>query len=219
MEDQDSSEYKPRPIIKAEYFEGTLGAGQRYSMQSTPWDALQWARLQEKYSRKPGETETVYLWRVCLSSGDQIMLSGDKANGYWGLGVFLNLGPDPTDEAQSITSRVACWAGGTDALDRGEPSIIPIRSLSELSTAVTKAACTQAMHKHGEPNDTLIPATVEYTMLKPLSRGALAILKPYLIAKQDEIKRDREQNEEFDSDDPHRQLPTRAELMHGYCKS
>ncbi|KAK4806400.1 hypothetical protein QYF61_016250 [Mycteria americana] len=52
-------------------------------------------------------------------------------------------GPDPTDEAQSITSRVACWAGGIDALDRGEPSIIPIRSLSELSTAVTKAACTQ----------------------------------------------------------------------------
>ncbi|KAK4806361.1 hypothetical protein QYF61_016211 [Mycteria americana] len=146
--------------------------------------------------------------------GDQIMLSGDKANGDWGLRVFLNLGPDPTDEAQSITSRVACWAGGIDALDRGETSVIPIRSLSELSTAVTKAACTQAMHKHGEPNDTLIPATVEYTMLKPLSRGALAILKPYLIVKQDETKRDREQNEEFDSDDPHRQLPTRAELMH-----
>ena len=31
-------------------------------------------------------------------------------------------------------------------------------------------------------------------MLKPLIKGALAMLKPYLIAKQDEIKRDTDFN-------------------------
>ena len=132
------------------------------------------------------------------------MLSGDEANSYWGPGVFLNLGPDPVHEAQSITSRVAYWAGGIDAFDQGEPSMIPIRSLSELSTAITKAACIQSMNKRGESSDTPISATVDYTMLKPLIRGAPAILKPYLIAKRDEIKRDREQNEEIGSDSPHR---------------
>ena len=70
------------------------------------------------------------------------------------------------------------------------------------------------MNKRGESSDTPISATVDYTMLKPLIRGAPAILKPYLIAKQDEIKRDTEHNEELGGDDPHRQLPTWAELMY-----
>lgn len=57
----DSSEYKTRPIIKVEYSEGPLGDGQRYTMQSTPWDVLQLANLQRKYGRKPGESKTEYL--------------------------------------------------------------------------------------------------------------------------------------------------------------
>ena len=60
------------------------------------------------------------------------MLSEDEANGYWGPGVFLNLGPDLADTPHSISRRVAYWAGGTDAMGRGEPSIITIKSLSEL---------------------------------------------------------------------------------------
>ncbi|KAK4828030.1 hypothetical protein QYF61_022807 [Mycteria americana] len=171
----------------------------------------------QNYKRNTAESQVILKLNncVCLSGGDQIMLNGDEANVYWGPGVFLNLGPNSIDEAHSITSSVAYWAGGIDALDQGEPSMIPIRSLNELSTAVTKATCIQAMHKCGESGDTPISATVHYTMLKPLIRGAPSILKPYLIAKQDEIKRDTEQNEEFGGDDPHRQLPTWAELMHG----
>ncbi|KAK4820512.1 hypothetical protein QYF61_000091 [Mycteria americana] len=172
----------------------------------------------QNYKRNTAESQVklkLNTCGLCLSSGDRITLSGDEVNGYWGLGVFLNLGPNPIDEAHSITSRVVYWAGGINALDRGEPSMIPIRSLSELSTAVTKATCIKAIHQGGESGDTLLCAPIDYTTLKPLTRGAPAILKPYSIAKWDETKRDTEQNEEFGSDNTHRQLPTWAELMHG----
>ncbi|KAK4811160.1 hypothetical protein QYF61_019791 [Mycteria americana] len=144
------------------------------------------------------------------------MLSEDEASGYWGPGVFLNLGPDPTNTPHSITSRVAYWAGGIDTMERGEPSIIPIKSLSELSTAVTKAACIQAMHKRGS-HDVPLSATVDFAMLKPLIRGAPAILKSHLVAKRDEIKKDTEHNEGLgdNTQTAHKQLPTWADLMHG----
>lgn len=99
-------------------------------------------------------------------------MSGDEANGYWAPGVFLNLGPNSIDEAHSITSRVAKWAGEIDALDQGEPSVIPICSQSEVSDVVTKAACVQAIYKCGESSDTPISTTVDYTMVKPLIRGS-----------------------------------------------
>ena len=63
-------------------------------------------------------------------------------------------------------------------MERSEPSITPIHSLSELSTAVTKAACIQGMHKQGESGDTLISATVPYAILKPLNEGGIYILIP-----------------------------------------
>jgi len=115
-------------------------------------------------------------------------LTGDEVC-FWGPRVFLILGPDPANGSHSITSRVAYWAGEIDAMEQAEPPpLITIRSLNELSAAITKAACTQAMHKQ-EPNDIPISATIDYTTLKPLLREALAVLKPYLIAKQGEIKR------------------------------
>ncbi|KAK4811127.1 hypothetical protein QYF61_019758 [Mycteria americana] len=144
------------------------------------------------------------------------MLSEDEASGYWGPGVFLNLGPDPTNTPHSITNRVAYWAGGIDTMEGGEPSIIPIKSLSELSTAVTKAACIQAMHKRGS-HDVPLSATVDFGMLKPLIRGAPAILKPHLVAKRDEIKKDTEHNEGLgdNTQTAHKQLSTWADLMQG----
>ena len=42
---------------------------------------------------------------------------------------------------------MAYWAGGIDALEGGEQSVIPIKSLEELPVAVTKATCIQAMHE------------------------------------------------------------------------
>ena len=47
--------------------------------------------MQEKFSRKPGESETEYLWHVSLNGGDRVLLSKEEARGYWGPGVFLDV--------------------------------------------------------------------------------------------------------------------------------
>lgn len=72
-----------------------------------PWDPLQLANLQEKYERKPGESETKYLWRVSLSGEARILLNGTQAKGYWGPGVLLNLGPEPASQPHSVTRGAA----------------------------------------------------------------------------------------------------------------
>lgn len=87
------------PAIKTERIEGPWGKALRHAIWTILWDPLQWKNLQ-----------------VCLSGGDQIVLSGDKANGYWGPEVFLNLGPNLANTPHFITSQVVYWAGGT-----GEP--------------------------------------------------------------------------------------------------
>lgn len=102
---------------------------------------------------------------------------------------FLNAGSEHSNDTPSITSRVAYWAGGIDISERGEPLLIPIKSLNELSTFITKAACIEAMHEHDHLN-VPIPATVHHAMLKLLIKGATAVLKRYLIAKRDGIRRD-----------------------------
>ena len=66
----DSPAYETSPTIKAEYSAGPQGGAQRYTMRTAPWDALQLANLQKRYGRKPGETETGYLWRVYLSGSN-----------------------------------------------------------------------------------------------------------------------------------------------------
>ena len=50
--------------------------------------------------------------------GDWILLSDDKARGFWGPGVFLSDGPAGD---QLITSRVTYWAGGVDPKEQEEP--------------------------------------------------------------------------------------------------
>ena len=50
-------------------------------------------------------------------------------------------------------------------------------------------------------------------MLKPLLREVPAVLKPSLMAKQDEIKRETEHNEGLGNNDHCNQLPTWADLM------
>ena len=183
-----------RPIIKTEETTGPRGGVRSRISKTTPFDPIQIAHLQDRYGRKPGETETEYLWRVSLNGGDRILLDGNEASGYWGPGVFLDAGPNPPNDPHSLTSRVAYWAGGIDALERGEPLLIPIKSLNDLSAAFTKAACIQAMHQR-KPTDVPLSATVAPAILKVLIKGAPAMLKPFLIAKRDEIQRDLNYNE------------------------
>ena len=85
------------------------------------------SEFQVKYSHKPGETETVYLWRDSLTGGDRILLCDDEAEGFWSPGVFLSDGPAGN---QSITSRVAYWAGGVDPKERGEAVTFKVKDLS-----------------------------------------------------------------------------------------
>lgn len=42
----------------------------------------------------------------------------------------------------SVTRQVVYWAGGLDTMEQGEHSIIPIKSLSDLSRCIIKASCT-----------------------------------------------------------------------------
>lgn len=89
--------------------------------KTTLFDPLQRANLQNQYSRNPGETETEYLWRLSLTGRDRIVLNGNKANSYWGTGVFLITVCNPSNDSHSLTSRVAYWAGGIHVLEEDNP--------------------------------------------------------------------------------------------------
>ncbi|GAB0210355.1 hypothetical protein GRJ2_003501300 [Grus japonensis] len=57
-----------RPLIKTE----TTNEGDddvRTTVRTIPWSPAELAKLQEKYSRKPEESETEYVWRVSLTAG------------------------------------------------------------------------------------------------------------------------------------------------------
>lgn len=73
------------------------------SGKTTVFDLNQMDDLQDKYGRKPEETETEYLWTVSLTGGDRILLNGNETSGYWGPGVFLNTGLNLPNDPNSLT--------------------------------------------------------------------------------------------------------------------
>ncbi|KAM9591186.1 uncharacterized protein ACIBXB_006082 [Morphnus guianensis] len=138
---EELEEREVRPLIKTERHTGPHGGSPRTTIRTTPWSGPKLSKLQAKFSRKPGETETEYLWRISLTGEYQILLSDDEARNYWGPGVFLSAGP-PGD--QSITSRVVYWAGGVDPKEGGDSFTIQVKGLSELtegSRKVRPAGC------------------------------------------------------------------------------
>lgn len=164
----DELEFKVAPIIKTEVSIGHQGGNKRNTTQNILWDLLQLANLQEKYGRKPEKSETEYLWHVPLTGGDRTMLNQDEADSFWGWRVFLTGGPDSNNELHSITCGIAYWAVGIDPQEWGERTVIPTHSLSELSTAVTKAACVQAMNDRGEHGNYPVSAPIDPQAMKPL---------------------------------------------------
>ncbi|GAB0206879.1 hypothetical protein GRJ2_003153500 [Grus japonensis] len=57
-----------RPLIKTE----TTNEGDddvRTTVRTIPWSPAELAKLQEKYSRNPEESETEYVWQVSLTGG------------------------------------------------------------------------------------------------------------------------------------------------------
>lgn len=111
MQNSDSV-YEARLIIKTKATAGPRGAQGNGTQKTTLDDPIQRADSQECHGCKPGETETEteYLWSVCLTGGDRILFSIEETSGFWGPGVILSSGPLPPSDPHSLTSRVAFWA-------------------------------------------------------------------------------------------------------------
>lgn len=186
--------------MKNEISAGPQGGKQRNTTGTVSWDPLQLANLQEKYEWKTGESKTEYLWHVSLTREECIMLDQGKATGFQGPGVVLNLGPDPNAESHSIKQQVAYWAGGIDPWDRRKFTAVPVRSVSEVSTAITKAACLQAMNDGGEHGNNPIAAPLDSQAMRPQIKGVSAALEQHLIAKKHEIRQNTEHNAQEDQD-------------------
>lgn len=101
----------------------------------------------------------------------------------------MNLGLDPNAESHSIKQQVAYWAGGIDPWDRRKSTAVPVRSEREVSTAVTKAACLQAMNDRGAHGNNPIAASLDSQAMRPLIKGASTALEQYFIAKKHEIRK------------------------------
>lgn len=195
--------------LKTEKYTGPHGRKPQTAVRTIRWTEHELSCLQDKFSRKPGETETEYLWRVSLTGGDRILLSNDEAGGFWGPGVFLSGGPDGD---RSLTSRVAYWAGGVDPREREEPVTIRIRRLSELSEGVQKAACIQAMYEKGQQGIP-VAAPVNPTHLRPLIRGLPNTLKMYVQSLREKIQLAVELNQQ-NPQNPVAHVLTWSEMLH-----
>ncbi|KAM9510009.1 uncharacterized protein ACIB01_019668 isoform 1-T2 [Guaruba guarouba] len=155
-------------------------------VRAIPWSPAELMKLREKYSRRVGESETEYLWRISLQGGDMIMLNEEEAGGFWGPGVFLTTMPG--DHHYSLAARVAYWAGGLDPRERGEPLSIQTTSYSDLAEAVQKAACVQAMYNRDDLQKSPMSATIDPDRLNPLVRGFPDCLKTFVVNIQDHIR-------------------------------
>ncbi|GAB0208766.1 pol-like protein ENS-3 [Grus japonensis] len=180
-----------RPLIKTE----TTNEGDddvRTTVRTIPWSPAELAKLQEKYSRNPEESETEYVWRVSLTGGDRILLSEEEAGGYWGPGVFLTT--TPGNHNSSLTTWAAYWAGGIDPQERGDPLVIKTSGFSDLAVSVQKAACIQAMYERDVLRTSPMLAPIDPARLTPLIRGLPDSLKTYVANVQDRIRATGEAN-------------------------
>ncbi|KAK4810691.1 hypothetical protein QYF61_007491 [Mycteria americana] len=169
-------------------YEGGANTAPEIITKEIPYSATELAKLQDRYSRLPRETETEYVWRVSLTGGDRIKLSEEEAQGYWGPGVFLTV-PD-TRVPWSLTQRVAYWAGGLDPMERGDLVTIPTPGLDQITESVQKAACLQLMHDRHliphQPSPMLLKANP--SRMKPLIKGLPDPLKLHAIQIQDRLR-------------------------------
>ncbi|XP_071657682.1 uncharacterized protein [Patagioenas fasciata] len=166
-----------KPLVKTEYFYAKEeDTDPHITTKQTPYTATELAKLKKEYGRLPKESETEYVWRVSLTGGDQIQLSEQEANGYWGHGVFLTTGDRRAP--RSLTQRAAYWVGGLNPLDRGEPLAIT-GTPDQLLESVHKAVCLQMMHERKLIPECESPVmlSVNPVMMTPLIRGLPESLK------------------------------------------
>ncbi|KAK4819789.1 hypothetical protein QYF61_011389 [Mycteria americana] len=156
------------------------------TVRTIPWSPAELIKIQEKFSRQPGESEVEYVCRVSLEGGDRIMLSEEEAGGFWGLGVFLTT--TPGEHNYSSTARAAYWAGGIDPQDRGEPQEIKVTGYSDLAAAIQKAACIQVIYERDELRKSPMLAPIDPARLTPLIHGLPDCLKIFVANTQDRIQ-------------------------------
>ncbi|XP_071657723.1 uncharacterized protein [Patagioenas fasciata] len=166
-----------RPSVKTEYFYANEeDTDPHITTKQTPYSATELTKLKKEYGRLPKESETEYVWRVSLTRGDQIRLSEQEANGYWGHGIFLTTGDRCAP--WSLTQRAAYWAGGLNPLDRGDPLAIT-GTPEQLLESLHKAACLQMIHERQLIPECESPMMlpVNPDMMTPLIRGLPESLK------------------------------------------
>uniref|UniRef100_A0A8B9T8H1 Uncharacterized protein n=1 Tax=Anas platyrhynchos TaxID=8839 RepID=A0A8B9T8H1_ANAPL len=65
----------------------------RTTVRTIPLPPAELVKIQEKFSRRSGESEVEYVCRVSLKGGDRMMLSEEEVGGFWRPGVSLTTTP------------------------------------------------------------------------------------------------------------------------------
>uniref|UniRef100_A0A8B9SQR4 Uncharacterized protein n=1 Tax=Anas platyrhynchos TaxID=8839 RepID=A0A8B9SQR4_ANAPL len=81
-----------RPLVKTET---TVDDNDEIctTVRTIPLPPAELVKIQEKFSRRSGESEVEYVCRVSLKGGDRMMLSEEEVGGFWRPGVFLTTTP------------------------------------------------------------------------------------------------------------------------------
>ncbi|XP_071585765.1 LOW QUALITY PROTEIN: uncharacterized protein [Heliangelus exortis] len=176
------------PLVKTEYtYENDEDNHPCVLTKEIPFSTLELDKLQREFGRTLKESETEYVWCMSLSGGDEILLTEQEAGGFWGPGVFLNMGDKCAP--RSLTQRIAYWAGRLSPLERGDPLAIK-GGVDQLVESVQKAACLQMMNdrkldmRYSSPM--LLPVDPE--QMTPLIWGLLESLKAMGIQLQGQIR-------------------------------
>uniref|UniRef100_A0A493T1I5 Uncharacterized protein n=1 Tax=Anas platyrhynchos platyrhynchos TaxID=8840 RepID=A0A493T1I5_ANAPP len=92
ISDSEPQSISLRPLVKTET---TVDDNDeiRTTVRTIPLPPAELVKIQEKFSRRSGESEVEYVCQVSLKGGDRMMLSEEEVGGFWRPGVFLTTTP------------------------------------------------------------------------------------------------------------------------------
>uniref|UniRef100_A0A493T0R5 Uncharacterized protein n=1 Tax=Anas platyrhynchos platyrhynchos TaxID=8840 RepID=A0A493T0R5_ANAPP len=92
ISDSEPQSISLRPLVKTET---TVDDNDeiRTTVRTIPLPPAELVKIQEKFSRRSGESEVEYVCRVSLKGGDRMTLSEEEVVGFWRPGVFLTTTP------------------------------------------------------------------------------------------------------------------------------
>ncbi|XP_068521596.1 uncharacterized protein [Anas acuta] len=92
ISDSEPQSISLRPLVKTETAVDDNDEI-RTTVRTIPLPPAELVKIQEKFSRRSGESEVEYVCRVSLKGGDRMMLSEEEVGGFWRPGVFLTTTP------------------------------------------------------------------------------------------------------------------------------